>query len=630
MVSLVRTWILLSTLLVASGWILSAFHGLGWFGYWIIFFLAAATLFLWQRKSKWRLPKSPASVRQKFARRFKHPAPLIFLALASLALLGGLLYPPSNEDSSSYRIPRVMHWLAAGQWHWISTQDYRMNIAGCGMEWMFAPLILLTRTDRFLFLPNLISFLLLPGLIFSVFRRLGVASRVAWWWMWLLPSGWCFIMQAGSTVNDSFAAVYALAAIDLGLRGGEKQNANDLWLAMLSAALATGVKQTAIPLAIPGLIILWLNRRLLFRRLFLALVTCGLALLVSALPITVLNLKYTGIWSGVAKGAPAAAILDSPFWGVIGNSFSLIVQNLKPPFFPFSNAWNQLMEDFLNKPFGAHFREFEQFGRLTFGAGEASAPLGAAICLLTAASLLAAWRCRRTAGTMPAGEITGLTARVLRWVPWGLLLLFMAKVGAAANGRQLASYYILLFPSLLALSGQAVVVRMRWWKTASISVMVLAAAMLVTSRDRPLFPSQTLVRLVEQKLPQSKMASNVLDTYAETPAFTKERTILKGILPRGEKVLGYAPGWVGQLESSLWLPFGERRIVDVLPGATLEQLHNLRYVVLEDDRLKNTNETLPQWLSQYNAVLVTQWDFLENPRSPPQRFYLVLLKSSKT
>lgn len=217
---------------------------------------------------------------------------------------------------------------------------------------------------------------------------------------------------------------------------------------------------------------------------------------------------------------------------------------------------------------------------------------------------------------------------MLRWVPWGLLLLFMAKVGAKENGRQLASYYILLFPSLLAVPGQAAVVRMKWWKTVAISVMVLAAALLLISRDRPLFPSQTLVRLAEAKFPNSKMAANVLETYAETPAFIKERAMLKGMLPRGEKVLGYAAAWDGELESSLWLPYGERRIVEVLPGATLEQLHNLHYVVLEEARLRKTSETLPQWLSQYNAALVNQWDFLEDPRSPPQHFYLVLLKNS--
>jgi hypothetical protein len=143
----------------------------------------------------------------KFQKRFQRPGPLLFLIIAALSLLSGALYPALNYDANAYRLPRVMHWLWAGQWHWIHTFDSRMNIAACGMEWLSAPLILFTHNDRFLFLINSFSYLMLPGLIFSVFTRSQVRSRVAWWWAWLLSSGWCFALQAGSVANDSFAAI---------------------------------------------------------------------------------------------------------------------------------------------------------------------------------------------------------------------------------------------------------------------------------------------------------------------------------------------------------------------------------------------------------------------------------------
>ena len=142
--------------------------------------------------------------------------------LALLAFLSGALLPDLNYDTSAYRLPRVFHWLWAGEWHWIHTFDPRMNIAACGFEWLCAPLVLFTHTDRFLFLINWISYLLLPGLIFSVFIRLQVRPRVAWWWMWFLAAGWCFALQAGSVDNDSLAAVYILAAVDLALRARKK------------------------------------------------------------------------------------------------------------------------------------------------------------------------------------------------------------------------------------------------------------------------------------------------------------------------------------------------------------------------------------------------------------------------
>ena len=106
---------------------------------------------------------------------------MFFFLLVLLALLSGSLQPDLDYDANAYRLPRVFHWLWFEQWHWIRTFDARMNISGCGFEWLSAPLILFTHTDRLLFFINWISYLLLPGLIFSAFIRLQVRPRVAWW-----------------------------------------------------------------------------------------------------------------------------------------------------------------------------------------------------------------------------------------------------------------------------------------------------------------------------------------------------------------------------------------------------------------------------------------------------------------
>ena len=77
-----------------------------------------------------------------------------------------------------------------------------------------APLLVLFQTDRLFFLHQ---FRLLPvparAHLLCFRRQAGVAGRVAWSWMWLLPSGFCFVLQAASMGNDSFAAVYFLAAL---------------------------------------------------------------------------------------------------------------------------------------------------------------------------------------------------------------------------------------------------------------------------------------------------------------------------------------------------------------------------------------------------------------------------------
>jgi hypothetical protein len=174
MLYVVRAWILLSTLLAGAGWILSAFQGLNRAGYGIVFALAASAVFFCRRKIQW-----PTRGFHKFPRRFKRPAPLLFLILASMSLVSGILYASYNSDTFAYRFPRVLHWLGQGQWHWIHTAEMRMNVAGCGYEWLVAPVMLFTRTDRCLFLINWVSYLMLPGLIFCVFRFLGLRLRVA-------------------------------------------------------------------------------------------------------------------------------------------------------------------------------------------------------------------------------------------------------------------------------------------------------------------------------------------------------------------------------------------------------------------------------------------------------------------
>ena len=196
---LVKGWIWLSALAGLAGWSLSAIGQLNRTGYALFFAAAAGAWLACRRRWDWSRPDWP-----KTLRRFRRPLPVAFAALAFLIFLGGAIYPPSNYDGLAYRVARVLHWLDHGHWWWIHTPEYRMNDRTCGIEWFYAPLLLFTKSDRALFLVNYIPFLLLPGLVFSVFTRLGVRARVAWSWMWLLPAGYNFLLQAGSIANDTF------------------------------------------------------------------------------------------------------------------------------------------------------------------------------------------------------------------------------------------------------------------------------------------------------------------------------------------------------------------------------------------------------------------------------------------
>src|SRR5215469_8405106 len=224
----VKWFIVVATLASVAGWTLSAFGALNRTGYAIF---AAAVLVLWflicirlkGKRSMFGVRCSAFDVLlrrepKKLRRRLHRFLPASFAVLAALVFLSGILYAPNDHTALSYRLPRVLQWLAHGRWFWIHTPNYRMNDRACGIEWLSAPLLLFMRSDRALFLLNFIPFILMPGLIYSVWTRLGVRPRVAWSWMWLLPTGYCFLLQAGGAANDAFPTVYALAAVDFALR----------------------------------------------------------------------------------------------------------------------------------------------------------------------------------------------------------------------------------------------------------------------------------------------------------------------------------------------------------------------------------------------------------------------------
>jgi hypothetical protein len=633
MFNLLRAWILLSTLLVSAGWLLSALHQLNRAGYGIVIFLAAGAFCLWRRRTHWRPQKSPAQLVQKFKKRFIRPAPLLFFCLAAGTFAGGALYDSVNGDSDAYRIPRIFHWLGAEQWHWIHTGDLRMNIAGCGFEWLATPVLLFTHSFRFFFLINWISFLLLPGLIFNVFTQLGVRPRVAWWWMWLLSSGWCYVLQAETDINDSFAVVYALGAVSFALRARMGGRMTDWWFSVLCAALLTGTKQTCIPLAALWAIAVWPGLRPMWLRPRRTLAVLTVAVLISALPLIVTNLWHTGNWMGISHRSAEISgwswtntTLDSPFWGIIGNAFCLTVQNLKPPIFPLANAWNDAMQHFIQTPAGAHFASFESFALLDNSTRESNAGIGLGICLMTLLSVVWARKLR-------SAEVQMKTeARTLKWwlraAPWGLLLLFMAKVGTYQNARQFAPYYVFLFPSLLIASGHARLVRKSLWQFCACAVMMIALLLLIVSRGHPLFPAQTLFGWLQEKYPHSKIASRLLTSYSTQSLVQAQVNVFQNDLPPAEKLIGYYSTYNCIVEPGLWRLSGGRQVERVIPGDAPAKLRrqSIHYLVVDEQALLHSNQTITEWLRIYDAELVKEAALMVRWEYPLQHFYLVRLR----
>lgn len=562
------------------------------------------------------------------------PWPFWFGVLSLLVFLGGVLYPPSNHTALSYRTPRVLHWLAEGHWYWIYTPDYRMNNRACGIEWLSAPLLLFLRSDRPIVLLNFIPFLLLPGLIFSVWTRLGVKGRVAWNWMWLLPTGYSFLLQAGSAGNDTFPTVYALAAVDFGCRAWKSRRLNDIWMSGLAAALLVGAKASNLPLLLPwGLLVLPLLVLLKDRPVATAGVVL-IAALVSFLPTAILNVIYCHDWSGLNLER-AGMNMKNPIVGIWGNALLFLIGNFAPPFFPMAGSWNQhalsVLPHFIVGPMVANFEDgFHVLGELPT---EDAAGIGFGISVLMAATLVGSLWCRGRAEQKPTASGVGsrsgiptLVRRIVILAPWVALLAYCMKSGMVTGARLISPYYPLLFPLVVATPGAGRVVRSAFWRLLVWMNLLLALAVLVLTPGRPLWPARTILSKLHADHPGSHAIARALGVYKVYGTRSDPLADVRSLVPDSVKVVGFM-GTQDDIDISLWRPFGSRRVEHVLLSDSAEQIRerNIEYVVVGGFNLRERETTLEAWLARIQGELVGKARATVKVAEGAQDWYLVRL-----
>jgi hypothetical protein len=625
---LVRLWLWVSVLATVAGWTLSVPGQLHRPGYAVFFAVFIAIVFLCRRELGW-IPCKKQSCAKRFLRRFRRPLPFCFAVLALLVFLGGVLYPPSNYTGLNYRLARVLQWLAHGQWCWIHTPIFRMNNRACGIEWLTAPLLLFTNSDRALFLLNFIPFLLLPGLVFSVFRRLGVRARVAWHWMWLLPTGYNFLLQAGGIANDTFPTVYALAALDFGCRAWVTRRPADLWHSFLAVALLTGAKASNLPLLLPWAILIFMLLPILRRQLVMTALVIFLAAVVSFLPTAILNVHYLGDWSGLSIER-AGINMKNPLIGVWGNALLLLLNNFVPPLFPIAGWWNQhalsVLPHFLMAPMVANFEQgFHTLGELPT---EDWAGIGFGLSLLLLISVPAAFLVGRHA-KQNGKPVQLIPARLCRWVviaPWLALLAYGMKSGMVTPQRLIAPYYPLLLPLLLSGAGQSQIVRRGWWRAMVGGVLLLALVVLVLSPDRPLWPAKTILSKALARHPHQRLIARSLKVYTVYSERSDALAGVRALLPPDIKVVGFI-GTEDDCDISLWRPFGERRVEHFFLTDPPEQIRqHVQYVAVGGFNLKSHDTILDAWLQSSGAELVATTNATLKISEGLQPWYLVRFK----
>jgi hypothetical protein len=193
----------------------------------------------------------------------------------------------------------------------------------------------------------------------------------------------------------------------------------------------------------------------------------------------------------------------------------------------------------------------------------------------------------------------------VRLAPVISLLALFSQSHMCIIARLIISYYLPILPVLLVGPAQEWLVQQRWWRAAAGVVFAIAAGLLIVSPSRPLFPVQTVLAALQNHEAGSHRlarAEEVYRVYRErNDSFAPARATL---LP-GVQVLGLT--MFDEPETSLWRPFGSRRIEHVCPDDTAAELkaRGVEYILVRPDVFGRLfTGSLDDWLQRMHAEAV--------------------------
>ncbi len=604
-------WMLLCAWLGLTGWILSALRFLNIAGYCLSFALAAGLLVVFRESG---LPRLPALRLPVLRRRFRRLPAFLYLIAFCMALAGGLIYAPSNYDALCYRLPRILQWISESGWHWIHTGHVAVNTRTAATEWISLPILLFTSSDRLLFLPNIISFAFLPGLVFGILSRLGVSRRVAAQWMWIFPSGYCFALQAGGIGNDLIGSTLFLGGILHALKARNGMAWRDFALACIGMALATGSKASNLPLGLVWLLALFPAAALLRRFPLRCLALAPVLALISFLPTAWHNHRITGDWTGLAHEGTLLRGGD-PLLYLSWNIPYLLIQNLTPPVFPFNRAWNNAVMEMT--PPDLRTRLESNFEPPAAGwvapetMMEENGPLGLGIAGLLVMGAVLGPFARLRAGILPS---QAKTKNALLWLVFAgavvSLLPILLKSGLAGSGRYLAPHYLLLILPFLVAPGLAAFVRTRLWNAGVLLCFLGLFSAMVLSAARPLWPALTVLDSIGAEHsgnPLLRRAWEVYTVYRQRPdAFGP----IRDQLPPEATRIGFLSA--NTPEASAWKPYGKRQILHIKTTDTPRSIRDrgIGYVLAGERTMREANfPELEEWCARNDATVAASADF---------------------
>jgi len=423
--------------------------------------------------------------------------------------------------------------------------------------------------------------------------------------MWVLPLAYGYATQAGSIGNDLAGAVLCLLSVCFGLRARRSQRLSEVWLALLAAALLTGVKLSNAPLALPCLVAVWPALGQLRKNVAGSIVVAGVAVLASAAPTVVLNQAHTGCWNGDPQNM-AQVWVKSPGAALLGNGLLLLQQSLMPPVLPAAQktsqwldqqlpaSWRQTLKEKFPRYYLTHLNELPQ---------EEAAALGLGITMLLLTAIGAA-----VCGLGRAGSKRGLMAGLspVGLAAWVSALFFMLKMGSEADARLMLPYYPLVIIPILLLPAQNHLLRFRGWRILIVLAMLSVLPAVVLSPARPLWPAQKISERLARQHPDSPALQRLAAVYSAYARRNDALAPLRDKLPDNARIIGFVAD-TDDSDYSLWRPFGWRRVVSLRDDnhPSVNVPGDVEWIVVKRRIWPETsNAPLEEWAAQHQAKIV--------------------------
>jgi len=614
-------WLIWSAWASCAGWALSVIGVLNGWGYLLLLPVLMSAWWWWWRWCRPRLAQR-CFLRRPRLHGLLHAC---FLCVAFLSLLGGALYIPWNFDAFTYRLLRVLYWWSANSWYWIGTVDPRLDFGSCGFEWQMLPVLIASKSDRLLFLLNWLPYLLMPGLTFLAFRSLGIGRATARIWMWFLPTGYCYALQAGGIQNDGYAANFVLACVAFGGWALRSKSTVPVLMAFTALSLLTGAKLSNLPLVLPlgvSLIPALVRARRQWAKLLPAL---PVLLLVSCIPLAVLSKIHCGSWVGDPLDVWKVKITDH-IGGGLANLALMLNDWLHPPIMPLADKitpWLDVVEKHPEALWARMKAAHGTFSGLYVGdlAYEAGSGAGFGLFVFLCLILVARVGFRRR-----SAKPTRLRpSPVVRLMPWLTLIAFVAyltNLGSEGIARIGAPYYPLLAAALLRSASVDQFHRTRLARIVAVLLAVLVFPVLVLSPARPLVPWRLLPA-------NGGALQKVRDKYQFWSLLRDDLAPLRAQLPREVHDFGYACGF-RDTSYGLWKPFGSRVFheMGIQSSPTQFPAEGVGYAVLNARGIEARYDLdLNEWLEENHASIIFKMSreraLAEQDLGHPEEWYLV-------